>query len=49
MKEEDENDYITELMVDISLKGSQSKAQNVELCKLYMAYSSGKIITINLT
>lgn len=36
-------------MVDVCLKGIQSKSQNLEFVKLYVAYYSGKMAILNLS
>ena len=48
-QEEDQNDYVTEILVDICLKGTQSKSNNIEFCKLFFAYCSGKMAIMELT
>jgi hypothetical protein len=48
-EEEDPNDYVTEILVDICLKGTQSKSNKIEFCKLYFAYCSGKMAIMELT
>lgn len=36
-------------MVDICLKGTHSKSQNIQFSKLYFAYSSGKMAILDIT
>lgn len=39
---------MTEILVDVVLKGTQGKSQTIEFAKLFIAYSSGKIAMIDV-